>query len=180
MADIRLETERLILRDIEEDDWASVQRYASIPIVCRFMAWGPNTEQDSKDFATRAQASRGQDPQKEVHLGIIRKDTGEFIGSCGISRRDGRMHEAEIGYCLHPDSWNHGLMTEAAGALVGFGFTGWKVHRIFARIDPENFGSIRVAEKCGMRREGHLLKTDWIKGEWRDMLIYAILDEEWK
>lgn len=179
MVDIRLETERLILRNIEEDDWASVHRYASIPIVCRFMAWGPNTEQDSKDFVKRAQAGRHDDPQKEVHLGIVRKDTGEFIGACGIWRREGRMHEAEIGYCLHPDCWSLGYVSEAARALIGFGFREWEMHRVFARIDPENYGSIRVAEKCGMRHEGRLLKTDLIKGEWRDMLIYAVLEEEW-
>ena len=179
MADIRLETERLILRDIEEDDWVSVHRYASIPIVCRFMAWGPNTEQDSKDFVKRAQAGRSEDPQKEVHLGIVRKDTGEFIGAGGIWRKEGRLHEAEIGYCLHPDSWNHGYMTEAARALIGFGFRDWDMHRVFSRVDPENLGSIRVVEKCGMRLEGHLLKSDWIKGEWRDMLVFAVLEEEW-
>jgi RimJ/RimL family protein N-acetyltransferase len=168
----------LILREIEEDDWPSVHRYASIPIVCRFMGWGPNTEQDSKDFVGRALAWRNEDPRMQVQLGIVCKDSGEFIGAGGIWRQGGRMYEAEMGYCLHPDSWNQGYMTEAARAFIEFGFREWDMHRIFARIDPENFGSIRVAEKCGMRREGHLLKTDWIKGEWRDMLIFAILEDE--
>lgn len=179
MADVRIETERLILREIEEDDWPSVHRYASIPMVCRFMAWGPNTEQDSKDFVKRAQEGRGEDQRKEVHLCIVRKDTGEFIGACGIWRKEGRMHEAEIGYCLHPESWNQGYMTEAARAFIDFGFREWDMHRIFARIDLENIGSIRVVEKCGMRREGHLFKSDRIKDEWRDMLLYAILEDEW-
>lgn len=180
MADIRIETEWLILREIEEDDWPSIHRYASIPAVCRFMAWGPNTEQDSKDFVKRAITQRREEPRREVHLAIIGKETSELIGAGGIWRKDGRMHEAEIGYCLHPDSWNKGFTTEAARAFIDFGFREWGMHRVFARVDPENYGSIRVLEKCGMRREGHLLKTDWIKSEWRDMLIYAILEEEWK
>ena len=53
------------------------------------------------------------------------------------------------------------------------------MHRIWAESDPRNPGSWRVLEKIGMRREGHFIENVWLKGEWCDSLMYAVLDREW-
>jgi [ribosomal protein S5]-alanine N-acetyltransferase len=177
--DIRLETERLMLREIEEDDWVSVHRYASDPAVSRFLIWGPNTEEQSRDYVRSIQAYRLEGPRNRVLLGMVCKDSGELIGGIGITRGNGDAGSAEIGYSLHPDYWGRGYATEAARALIEFGFREWRLHRVHARCDPENVGSARVMEKCGMRLEGHFRKLVMVKGEWRDRLTYAILDEEW-
>lgn len=179
MMDVRLETERLILREIEEEDWVSVHGYAQNPAVCRFLPWGPNTEQETKEFLRGLQAERVEEPRKRVSLGLVCRDSGEFIGGIGISRSGGDAREAEVGYCLHADYWGKGYATEAARAMIDFGLREWHMHRIHARVDPENLGSVHVLEKCGMRREGHFRKLVWVKGEWRDRLMYAILEEEW-
>ena len=63
--------------------------------------------------------------------------------------------------------------------MVDFGFRELRLHRIWADCDPANVPSCRVLEKLGMRREGHFRENAWIKGEWVDSLIYAILDREW-
>jgi RimJ/RimL family protein N-acetyltransferase len=71
-------------------------------------------------------------------------------------------------------------MTEAARAVLRFGFTELKLHRIFATCRPANIGSARVLEKLGMQREGHFRQHRWMKGAWHDSYLYAILDHEWR
>lgn len=102
MADIRIETERLILREIEEDDWESVHAYAREPAVDRFLIWGPNTEQQSKDYVRDLQALRLEEPRKHAILGMVIRDTGEFIDGIGrASLRSavcGRKSAAQAGH----------------------------------------------------------------------------------
>ena len=103
-----------------------------------------------------------------------------MIGRCGLKITDPESREGALWYVLHPALWGRGYITEAARALLAFGFTELDLHRVFVDCDPENIGSARVAEKLGMRREAHFVENAWLKGEWRDSLIYALLDREWR
>ena len=77
-----------------------------------------------------------------------------------------------------PTVWGQGYVTEAAQALLTFAFEQLSLHRIFVDIDPRNTASLRVAEKLGMRREAHFVENAWVKGEWTDAIIMAILARE--
>ena len=90
------------------------------------------------------------------------------------------QRQASLGYCMHPDYWGQGYMTEAAAALLKFGFEEMTWRRITSFCDPDNIGSWRVMEKIGMRREGHEREAKWFKGRWHDWLRYAILNHEWR
>jgi len=79
---------------------------------------------------------------------------------------------------MRPEYWSRGIGTEAAGALIRFGFEKLGLHRIIAKCDPMNMASWRVMEKTGMRREGRLRENVKIRGEWRDSLLYSILEHE--
>jgi [ribosomal protein S5]-alanine N-acetyltransferase len=70
-------------------------------------------------------------------------------------------------------------MTEAARAVLELGFVQVGQHRIYATCRPENISSQRVLEKIGMTREGHLRQDKWMKGQWRDSFLYAMLVDEW-
>jgi RimJ/RimL family protein N-acetyltransferase len=65
-------------------------------------------------------------------------------------------------------------------ALLKFGFEQLNLHRIIATCDPRNIGSERVMQKNKLRKEAHYIQNLWQKGEWRDSLLYAILESEWK
>jgi RimJ/RimL family protein N-acetyltransferase len=80
-----------------------------------------------------------------------------------------------MGYLISPAAQGQGYATEAARALLDFGLTTGGLHRITATCDPENTGSVRVLEKIGMSREGHLRDHFLIRGAWRDRLLYAKL-----
>ena len=69
--------------------------------------------------------------------------------------------------------------TDDAMLVERLGFEGLGLHRIIGRCDGRNRGSARVMEHNGMRREAHLVENEFVKGEWTDELIYAILRREW-
>jgi len=71
--------------------------------------------------------------------------------------------------------WGLGYATEAAAALLRYGFDQLGLHKISASCDPENIGSVRVLTKIGMRQEGHLRDQHRVRGQWRDRLLFAAL-----
>ena len=175
-----LQTERLMLREFEEDDWLAVHEYASDPDVVKFMTWGPNTEEQTRDFVARQIASQREEPRNHYGLAVVLKRQNRLMGSIALNVSSPANRGGWIGYSLARQFWGHGYATEAARAVVAFGFEQLDMHRIFATCDPENVASARVLEKIGMRREGHLREHEWLRGKWRDSYLYAILQHEWE
>jgi len=108
---------------------------------------------------------------------IIEKKDGTKIGSIGHFPAGKQF---EIGYAIIPSERGKGYCTEAAKIMVDYLFLSKEIVRIQAHIDPRNKASQKVAEKAGFKREGTIRKSFFTKGEWRDMLLYSILREEWK
>ncbi len=177
---VALQSKRIQLREFRENDWEKVHSYASDPDVVRYMDWGPNTEEETKAFISRSISSQKEKPRRRYTLAITLKGENKPIGSCDLCVASSENKEGWIGYCLNRQSWNKGYATETAEALLKFGFQQLDLHRIFATVDPDNIASINVLEKAGMRYEGHLREHKWSKGRWRDSLLYAILENEWK
>ncbi len=171
-------TDRLEFREFAEDDWQAVHDYASDAEVARFMQWGPNTEQDTQEFVRKAIDGSRARPRRRYELAICLRDTGRVIGGGALVVSDPDSRRGWIGYCLNRNYWNQGLGTETARALVAFGFERLDLHRIFATCDSDNNASRRVLEKAGMTREGLLREEKWVKGRWRDSLVYGILAGE--
>jgi RimJ/RimL family protein N-acetyltransferase len=180
VANTRITTDRLLLRELRKEDWQAVHEYGSDPEVVRFVEFGPNTEEETRDFIRRATASAEDEPRKGHDFAVVRGKDGRLIGGCGIYVTKPEHREAFIGYVFNREYWGNGYATEAAQALLRYGFETLRMHRIFATCDPENRASARVLEKTGMRREGLLRENSRMKGKYRDDLIYAILDREWR
>ena len=180
MKDLSLTTDRLVLREFDELDWQKVHEYASDPEVVRYMEWGPNTQEETRNFIQRAIAYQQEQPRRNYEFAVVLKTGDLLIGSCGIHVSNPDTREGCIGYCFNRHFWGHGYASEAARALLAFGFNRLNLHRIFATCDPVNIASIRVLEKISMQREGHLREHKWSKGKWRNSFLYAILDHEWR
>ena len=178
MRPVILTTERLTLRDFRRKDWKAVHAYAADLEVVRFMPWGPNTEKDTKEFLVRALVGQIEDPRTKFEFAITVTLGDRLIGGCGIRVSSPADRGADMGYCLHRDFWGHGFATEAARALVGFGFEQLGMHRIFATCDTENVTSARILEKIGMQREAHLREDTLLRGKWRDSYLYAVLEDD--
>lgn len=175
---VLLRTDRLILREFEEGDWAALHAVESHPEVARYQSFAARSEDESRAYVRGALADAAEEPRRTWDLAVALAADGRVIGRCGFGLDDERA-QAMLWYTLHPDAWGRGYATEAARALVGFGFRDLGLHRIWADCDPANVGSWRVLEKLGMRREGLLRENARVKGEWVDSLIYAVLAREW-
>jgi len=175
-----LKTERLILRDFVESDWPAVHCYASDVEVVRFMAWGPNDEEATRANMQRRLDDQRANPRYSFELAVMLKSGGQLIGGGRLNIADAKSRQGRIAYIFNRNYWGRGYATEAASAIIAFGFEQLGMHRIFATCDPRNTASAHVLEKIGMRREGHHREDQWRRGEWRDSYLYAILEQEWR
>lgn len=176
-----LETEHLLLRKFTENDFVAVHSYASCSENVAYMIWGPNSEEQTQAFITMAMKRADENPCINYQYAAILKNTDILVGACNLSLSG---DEAEIGWILHHKYWKQGYGTEMGKALLKFGFTDLKLHRILAHCDAENYGSFRVMEKIGMRREGLFLEGrpshKLSDKKYGDELSYAILKDEWE
>ena len=176
-----LTTNRLILRPFTPDDVGVMQTWASNRSNIRYMSFGPNTPEQSLNFINLTIKRAVEEPRRAHDFAVVLRETGAVIGSCGINI-DGSDAMAELGWVLHLDHHKKGYGTELAAELIRFGFEDLKLHRIFAPCAAVNYGSYRVMERSGMRREATHVKAHWarVDKEWVDLAVYAILAEEWR
>ena len=175
-----LTTKRLVLREFAEEDWSAVLAYQSNPQYLLYYDWTQRTEQDVREFVQMFITRRQEKPRTKFQLAITLAPGGQLIGNCGIRMKTPTDREADIGYELDPRYWGCGYATEAAHAMLAFGFQELALHRIWAWCIAENVASAHVLEKIGMRQEGHLREHEWMKGRWWDTLLYTILEHEWQ
>lgn len=174
---IPYETERLLLRDFRLGDVPAVHVYATDPEVVRYMTWGPNTPEVTREVIDRFIGRQASWPRAQLDLAVEVRATGAMIGVVSLHQAD--MDNSAFGYCYNRDYWGQGYGTEAAQALAEIAFTRLGHHRIWATCDVRNRGSYRIMEKLGMRREGLLRQDTKAHDGWRDSYLYAILADEW-
>ena len=177
-----LATERLFLRAFREEDFAAVHSWAGDGEALQYMRFGPNSEEETRAFLRQAIAETRAEDCRNFHFIAVLRTTGEPIGEAALMRHGEDL--ADLGWILHRSYWKRGYGAEIGKALLEVGFGRLGLHRIIAHCDGENYGSYRVMENIGMRREGLFLQGR--KGNrvldyaWRDELAYAILQEEWQ
>ncbi|ERL53229.1 hypothetical protein BJB45_18315 [Halomonas huangheensis] len=118
------------------------------------------------------------DDGSAFHLAVT-NESEEIVGEVILKLANKEARQAEVGYIFHPEHAGKGYATEAVRAIIDLGFRHLDFHRIFARLDTQNLGSVGVVERLGLRREAHLVENDCFNGAWGDEYIYAILSREW-
>ncbi|MGH9720398.1 MAG: GNAT family N-acetyltransferase [Bryobacteraceae bacterium] len=151
MAGAIVETARLWLRAWEPDDWIAFRRLSGDPRVMRFINTGePWLDERNQEFAGRQ--IRQQETLGYSMWKLVPKHTGDLSGFCGLQPLPA-TEETEIGWWLIPELWGQGLATEAAQAVLTYGFERAGLSRIVAVAQPANRASTRVMEKIGMAFE---------------------------
>lgn len=176
---MELHTSRLLLREFVATDWQAVLAYQRDPRYLQYYDWAERTPGDAQRFVQMFIDQQAERPRHKFQLAVVLKASGELIGNCGIRKETVDALQADIGYELAPAQWGHGYATEAARAIVQFGFAEMKVHRIWAWCIAENVASARVLEKLGLQLEGRAREEEYFKGRWWDTLRYGILENEW-
>lgn len=150
-----LETERLRIRPYRDGDVAGLHDVFGSPEV---MKWTPSPP--SKDLAEtrerlgRTMAFTARQPAGLGLWALELRDGEEFLGQVGLFPVEGKGPDVEVAYELAPRAWGRGYATEAARALVEYGFIEIGLRRVVALILSDNVRSRRVAEKCEMTLEG--------------------------
>jgi len=176
---LRLETKQLILREIHLDDWRDAQALDADPLVVRYQSNDVLGPEGTQEYLQRSIAAAAETPRKIFDLAITLRGEDRYLGRVGLEIVRPEHREATLWFNLRRDLWGKGFGTEASRAMVDFGFHTLKLHRIFGDCDPRNQGSARLMEKLGLKREAHLRENWWLKGEWCDSYIYAVLEHEW-
>jgi len=173
-------TPRLVLREFVEDDWPAVLAYQSDARYLQYYAWTARSEADVRDFVAQFIDNQRASPRLRFQLAVTLATGGRLVGNCGLRLDEAGSRKGEIGYEIDPAYWGQGYATEAAGAMVRFGFEEVGLHRIGAWTVADNAASRRVLEKLGMRLEGRLRENRWYKGRWWDTVLYGLLEREWR
>lgn len=172
-----IRTQRLLLRPLCRDDLPHLQAYAIRPEFYRYLPIPEQTPQTVAVFLEQ-QLVEATGERKSWVLGIEPHEIGHLVGTVRISIVSAENRSADMGYALNSDFYGRGYATEAARAVLSFGFRELRLHRIWATADVHNDASWRVLERIGMKREGLLRQDKLVRGAWRDSYLYAILEEE--
>ncbi|HWF79206.1 MAG TPA: GNAT family N-acetyltransferase [Streptosporangiaceae bacterium] len=175
--DLIRRTDRLVLRPFRHGDEAAVLAYRCRADVCRYIPADPMTEASAPAFIADRIAARQLEADGDRMVFAVELD-GLVIGDVLVRIAQVGDRQAELGWVFNPDFHGHGYATEAARELVEMSFAELGMHRVWAQLDPRNTASARLCERLGMRHEAHLRHHIWIKGEWTDAAIYAILESE--
>lgn len=179
-AELRLETERLLLRPLTDADVEQMTVYRGDPAVCRYLPFTPQTAADIRARIGHMLGSTSLEGERGgIPVGIFRRDDGALLGDLVLFHLDRANGNVEIGWVIRPDAAGQGYATEAVRVLLGAAFGTLGVRRVVARIDAENQASARLAERVGMRLEARLVENEWYNGRWGDELDYAVLAREW-
>ncbi len=171
---MQLATDRLLLRPLHPDDAPAVQRLASAYEIAENTLLIPHPYPEG---AAAAWIARPRDPDHHV-FAITLRDGGDLVGAIGLEAKPDHGR-AEIGYWVGVPYWNRGYVTEAARAVLGFGFESLGLHRIFAMHFTRNPASGRVMQKLGMKHEGTLREHEKKWDVFVDCEVYGILHSEW-
>ncbi|KAA3508976.1 GNAT family N-acetyltransferase [Agrobacterium rosae] len=178
--DLPLSTDRLILREFIRGDFRDYASYHSLQEVYRYLYAAPPMGDDLQEQFAKILDAPFEHDSDTYRLAIERKDDKALIGEVLLKLASVDAQQGEVGYIFNPAFAGNGYATEAVAAMINIGFSSFGFHRIFARLDAANAGSVGVVERLGLRREAHLIQNDRFRDVWGDEYIYAVLAAEWK
>ena len=177
----RLESDRLVLREITPEDVTEVFAIRSDSTTMKYIPRPlAKTEQDALDHISMI--SKGVLNNEFINWAITFKDDDKLIGMICLLRMQLMNYRTEIGYILHPDFHGKGIMDEAIKTVIRYAFDALKFHSIEAVIDPENAASEKVLFKNNFVKEAHFKEKEYFEGRFLDSVVYSLINEKspWK
>lgn len=174
-----LETDRLILRQVTNDDANSLLTYLSDMDVMKYYGLEPfSSIDDALDEIAWYQSlfEKGTG----IRWGISLKGQDDIIGSCGFLNRAAAHCRAELGYELNKEHWGKGIASEAIKTIIAYGFEQMHLQRIQALIEIPNIPSQKLLERQGFIREGLLRSYEYTCGKFDDLYMYSMLKQDYE
>ncbi len=177
----RIETARLVLRCYEPADaqMLSDSIAESVDHLRPWMPWAHGEPEPAEAKVEHLKKFRGMfDLQQDYVYGIFNQEETRLLGGTGLHTRLGR-EQLEIGYWIHKDFANQGLVTESTAALIKVAFEVIRIHRIEIHCDPRNLASASIPRKLGFTHEGTLRSKMRFLDHWIDSMIWGLVEDEY-
>jgi len=177
----RIETERLVVRCYQPSDAQLLADSVteSVEHLKPWMPWAHNEPQPFSEKLRGVKRFRARfDLDEDYIYGIFNLQESKLLGGTGLHTRLGEK-ELEIGYWIHKDYTNQGLVTESTAALIKVAFDIIHIHRIEIHCDPSNLASASIPRKLGFTHEGTLRAKTPFLDRWSDSMIWGLLEEEY-
>lgn len=169
-----IKTQRLLLREIEARDVNEVFFLRSDKTLLKYLDKPPaKSLDDVLEFISLIKNLK--EKNEGVNWGITLQGSNVVIGNICLWNIKPEHHRAEVGYVLHPEHQNKGIMQEAMRAVLDYGFKTLKLHSIEANVNPSNQSSIKLLEKNKFVREAYYKENYFFEGRFLDSAIYSLL-----
>ena len=177
MYPIELQGQQVILREFDHADLADSLRIVGDDEVTSWLSFDSRSEDEARAMLGGIVARGRQEPRAEYYLGVALPADREVIGFARLGLAGVRA--AKLGLAIRRSAWGHGYATDAARAMITFGFGELGLHRISAAAGPDNAASLALINRLGMTYEGRIRDHVFTNGAWRDSLLYSLLAGEW-
>jgi len=173
-----LHTQRLDLVKISPEHAEDMYSYSCDPDVTRYLTWSCHSSvKETERYIKLLQKKYSSGVFND--WGLILKESGKFIGTCGFTSFDYEKNTGEIGYVLAKPYWGQGFAVEAARAVMEFGFDNFGLCGYCAKCIEGNDASMRVMQKLGMSFEGIYKNGMFIKGAYKTIIVYNVAKEKY-
>ncbi|MEH2298344.1 MAG: GNAT family protein [Nostoc sp.] len=169
----QLETERLFLRETTLQDAEAVFAILCDPGVTKFHDLDSFTSIKEASALIERRAKR-LERGDGIRWGIARKQDNVLIGSCGFTWNPQEHDAAEVGYELASTFWKQGIMTEAVGSILQFGFQKMGLRFVVGQVMVDNIASKKLLEKLGFHSQGVLKQYGFFKGQFHDLEQFVL------
>ncbi|MCL2813039.1 MAG: GNAT family N-acetyltransferase [Oscillospiraceae bacterium] len=171
-----LETQRLVLRRIEEGDCADMFEYSADLDVTKYLTWQPHAH-IGETKRHMAEIQKRYDNGQFYDWGMVYKENGSLVGTCGFTSVDTGKNACEVGYVLSKKYWGKGLVPEALERIMEFAFDYIGFETIEARFLDGNAQSKKVMEKVGMVYAKTEHKALFVRDGFKTVYTYSITKE---
>ena len=177
---MKINTNRLLLRELKQSDLNGFLAYRCLEEVCRYQGFEPMNEMAAAAFLVENGEKKWGVAGQWIQYALELSETHELIGDFAIQLNEYDTRIAQIGISLSPTFQGKGYAKECMEALVSFLFRDTETLRIEEIVDAENHASIHLLESCSFRKEGHFIENVFFKGKWGSEMQYALLKREWE
>ncbi|MDO8517039.1 MAG: GNAT family protein [Nanoarchaeota archaeon] len=181
---MKLETQRLILRDLTmKDARDSLKNLNNLNISQYLLSVSyPYTKKNAEWWVNHCKEQQKIKPRTSYEFGIVIKPIKEVVGGIGLTHIDYEQGTAELGYWIAETHWRNGYVSEGVRKLIDYSFNTLKLRRLTIPAFATNKGSNGLAKSLGFTYEGTLRQAAKCKatGKIHDENVYGLLKEDWK
>ncbi|WP_348699420.1 GNAT family N-acetyltransferase [Duganella fentianensis] len=175
---VQLDTTRLTLRFLDDNDTAAIYALFSDPAAVRYWSC-PAWQEMAQAHDYIAQTLQHYADGSALRWALVNGEQA-VVGVVTLYHFDRQNARCDVGYMLARPYWGQRYMQEALKAVLDYGFGTLRLHRIEADIHPDNAASVRLLQGLHFRLEGHLRERWFVDGEISDSLILGLLARDWR